>query len=89
VFSERLRRVSYGWLVVQGLLAAIAPERSIGVKFKLWGLGVENVGELEPKDWYVRSVRAAGIGMIAAGVAGFLFERSAASAENEPHRAQD
>ncbi|MFD1586811.1 hypothetical protein ACFR9U_07440 [Halorientalis brevis] len=89
VLTDRLRRVGYGWLVVQGLLAAIAPERSIDVKFKLWGAGVENVGALEPKDWYVRSVRAAGVGMIAAGITGLLFERNAGVEEDDAGREQD
>jgi hypothetical protein len=81
VFTAKLRRASYGWLVVQGLVAAAVPERSIGLKLRLLGTGVENVGDLEPKAWYVRSVRAAGIGMIAAGVAGLSLERNAASDE--------
>lgn len=79
MFTARLRRAGYGWLLIQGLVAAIAPKRSIGLKLRLWGMGVENVGDLEPKAWYVRAVRAAGIGMVAAGIAGLSLERNATS----------
>src|SRR6056297_1926238 len=83
MFTDRLRRASYGWFVVQGLLAAVAPKRSIAFKLKLWGLALDDVDAAEPKPWYVRSVRAAGIGMIATGVSGFVFERRAASAAEQ------
>jgi len=77
--TDRLRRIGYGLVLAQGLVTTLAPKRSIDLKLRLWGLGVENVGDLEPKAWYVRSVRAAGIGMLAAGTAGLLMERKAAS----------
>jgi len=74
---DKLRRLSYGWLLVQGLLAAASPNRSIQLNAKLWGLAFENTDELEPKPWYVRSVRAAGVGMLAAGGVGLLLEERA------------
>lgn len=85
MFTNRLRRVSYGWLALQGLVATLAPKRSIDLKLKLLGLGVEHAEDLEPKDWYVRAMRAAGIGMVAAGIAGLGMERRAASVD-EPAR---
>ena len=83
MFTKRLRRASYGWFVVQGLAAALAPKRSIDLNVKLWGFPFENVDAVEPKSWYVDSTRAAGIGMIAAGVAGLLFEREDESDDEE------
>ena len=80
---DKLRRLSYGWLLVQGLLAAASPKRSIQLNAKLWGLAFENTDELEPKPWYVRSVRAAGVGMLAAGGVGLLLEERASEGDDE------
>ncbi|SDF20540.1 hypothetical protein [Halorientalis regularis] len=86
--TEKLRRLSYGWLLVQGLLAAASPKRSIQLNAKLWGLAFENTGELKPKPWYVRSVRAAGVGMLAAGGVGLLLE-DRASEDEEAEAAEE
>ena len=80
---DKLRRLGYGSMLVQGLLAIVAPATSIKLNTKLWGLGFENADELEPKPWYVRSVRAAGIGMVAAGGVGLLLEDRADEGEDE------
>ena len=69
-----LRRLGYGWMVLQGLLAAVAPERSLALSLRLWGLALDGVDELSPKAWYVRAVRAGGVGMLAAGGVGLLLE---------------
>ncbi|RXK48605.1 hypothetical protein [Halorientalis pallida] len=78
---DKLRRLSYGWLLVQGLLAAASPKRNIKLNAKLWGMAFENADELEPKPWYVRSVRAAGVGMLAAGGVGLLLEDRASEGD--------
>lgn len=69
-----LRRLGYGWLVVQGLLAALAPERSLSLNLRLCGLALDGVDGLAPKPWYVRAIRATGVGMVAAGGVGLLLE---------------
>jgi len=74
VFTPKLRKVGYAWVLVQGLFAAVAPKRSLDLNVKLWGFPFENAGDLEPTDWYVRTVRAAGVGMLAAGGVGLLLE---------------
>ncbi|AQL42197.1 hypothetical protein BV210_05485 [Halorientalis sp. IM1011] len=79
--TDKLRRLGYGWLVVQGLLAAATPKTSIKLNARLWGLAFENTDELEPKPWYVRSVRAAGVGLLAAGGVGLLLEDRAAESD--------
>jgi hypothetical protein len=81
--TDKLRRLSYGWLVVQGLLATLAPKRSIDLNVRLWSVAFEDTPSVEPRDWYVRSTRAAGLGMIVTGVAGLLFERRATTGEEE------
>jgi hypothetical protein len=80
---DKLRRLSYGWLLVQGLLAATSPERSIRLNARLRGVAFENADELEPKPWYVRSVRAAGVGMLATGGVGLLLEERNSGSEQE------
>ncbi|MFB6201688.1 MAG: hypothetical protein ABEI98_06725 [Halorhabdus sp.] len=72
---DTLRRLSYGWIALQGIAAAAAPKQVVSLSTQLSLCGFENTGELEPKPWYVTAVRAAGIGMIAAGLAGLTLER--------------
>jgi hypothetical protein len=51
---------------------------------RLWGLALENAAAIEPRPWYVRAIRAGGVGMIAAGVAGLALERAAETGEQRP-----
>ncbi|WP_336000080.1 hypothetical protein [Halorientalis halophila] len=81
--TDTLRRLGYGWLLVQGVVAALAPKTSVRLNARLWGIAFENTGELEPRPWYVRSVRAAGVGMLAAGGVGLLLEDRAAESDAE------
>jgi hypothetical protein len=71
------RRLGYGWMVAQGLLAALAPERSLSLNMRLCGLALDGVDDLAPKPWYVRAIRATGVGMVAAGGVGLLLEDQA------------
>lgn len=66
-------KLGYGSLVVQGLVAALAPRTAIALATGAWRLAFENVDDLEPRGWYVRTTRAAGVGLLAAGVTGLLF----------------
>ena len=76
-------KLGYGWLLAQGLLAAVAPRVSIRLNLKLAGMGFENVDEVEPRDWYVRAVRATGVGMVATGGIGLLLEGRAGDGDGE------
>jgi hypothetical protein len=69
---QKLLPVTYAWLVVQGLLASLLPKQAIKLQSRLTLGGFENPGDLEPKAWYVRATRVAGIGMLTAGLAGLL-----------------
>lgn len=82
MFTPKLRKLSYAWLLVQGLFTALAPKQSLKLNVKLWGFPFENAGDLEAKPWYLRTVRAAGVGMLAAGGVGLLLEDRAESAES-------
>ncbi|WP_254271539.1 hypothetical protein [Haloarcula marina] len=69
---RRLLPAGYAWMVVQGLLAVFLPRQAIKLNAKLLLSGYENPGDLEPKDWYVRSTRIAGVGMLVTGLTGLL-----------------
>jgi len=69
---QRLLPVGYAWMVVQGLLTVFLPKRALKLNAKLLLWGYENTGDLEPKDWYVRSTRITGLGMLVTGLTGLL-----------------
>ena len=69
---QRLLPVGYAWMVVQGLLAVFLPKQAIKLNAKLVLWGYENPGDLQPKDWYVRSTRITGLGMLVTGLTGLL-----------------
>jgi hypothetical protein len=79
-----LRKAGYAFVAAYGLFAALAPRlaSSLGVRMGL--LGFENAADLEAEDWYVRAVRAAGVGMLAAGGVGLLLEDRAGGGDDEP-----
>lgn len=80
-----LRKAWYAFVLVQGIVAVVAPRLSLAIVTRLSLPGFENAGTLQPKPWYVRAVRATGVGMIAAGGTGLLLEgRAEALAANEP-----
>lgn len=69
---QRLLPIGYAWMVVQGLLAVFLPKQALKLNGKLLLWGYDNPGDLEPKDWYVRSTRITGIGMLVTGLTGLL-----------------
>jgi hypothetical protein len=79
-----LRKAGYAFVALYGLFAALAPRlaSSLGVRMGL--LGFDNTSELEAEDWYVRAVRSAGVGMLAAGGVGLLLEDRAGENGDEP-----
>jgi hypothetical protein len=78
-----LRKAGYAFVAVYGLFATLAPRlaSSLGVRMGL--LGFDNTAELEAEDWYVRAVRSAGVGMLAAGGVGLLLEDRAGQEGDE------
>ncbi|MFT4881995.1 MAG: hypothetical protein ACI9HI_002015 [Salinirussus sp.] len=79
-----LRKAGYAFVAAYGLFAALAPRlaSSLGVRTGL--LGFENAADLEAQDWYVRAVRASGVGMVAAGGVGLLLEGRASDGDDRP-----
>ncbi|WP_136688694.1 hypothetical protein [Halorhabdus amylolytica] len=84
-----LRRLGYGWIALQGLLAAALPKQVVGLSTKLSLSGFENADELDPKPWYLTAVRATGVGLIAAGLTGLLLESRDDNENEEPSVAID
>jgi hypothetical protein len=84
--QPKLLRLGYAAVVLKGVFAAIAPKTTFSLVSKTWSLGLENVEELEPREWYVNAIRATGVGMIAAGLAGIALVGSdeAAPEDVEP-----
>ncbi|ELZ24137.1 hypothetical protein C475_12847 [Halosimplex carlsbadense 2-9-1] len=76
-----LRKVAYASIALKGLFATVAPRLSARIAATMSLPGFENVGELEPTDWYVRAVRATGVGMLAAGGTALLLESRAEAAD--------
>lgn len=72
--TATIKRSGYVWLIVSGLLALLSPRRAVSFDARLWNCDLENVGDLEPKPWLVRSTRAVGVGLIATGVVGYVLE---------------
>lgn len=72
------RRLGSVLAVAQGLLAALFPGASIAVTKRLIGKNFANADALEARPAYRRQVRALGVGLAAAGVAGYAMESVAA-----------
>jgi len=66
--------------VGQGLVTAVAPGLSVLLTRKLLGKHFENADALEAKPAYLRQLRALGIGVAAAGIAGYAMEVASESA---------
>jgi hypothetical protein len=69
------RKFGAFWAIGQGLLSALLPQLSVKVAKKLIGKNFENAEALEAKPEYVRQIRALGIGLAAAGIAGLVLDR--------------
>lgn len=79
----KLLRVAYAATMLKGLLAALAPRQALKAVFATWRPALKNTGELEPREWYVTAVRAAGVGMLAAGGVGLLLTADDEESEME------
>jgi len=77
----KLRRLGYAWIALEGLFAALLPKQMIALSNRMVLCSYENPGDLEPREWYLNVVRAAGVGMVAAGLTGLVLERGEAEPE--------
>lgn len=81
--TKPMLKLSYVWLALQGLFSLVAPRKAIKLATMGWRAGFENVGELEPREWYVEMARALGAGMLVAGATGLLLQKSGDSEETD------
>ena len=83
MLPPKLRKATYAFVAVQGLVTALAPRLASKLGVRMGLLGFENTQALEAEDWYVRAVRATGVGMLAAGGTALLLEDRAQPTESE------
>ena len=81
--TDRCRKVGSLMAIGQGIVTALAPGLSAKLTKKLVGKNFENAEELEAKPAYRRQTRAFGIGLAAAGIAGYVMEVVAADETND------
>jgi hypothetical protein len=81
--GPKCRKVGALWAISQGLLTALVPQLSVKMLKKMVGQNFENAEELEAKPGYLRQLRALGIGLAAAGVAGFVMENVAGGSDDD------
>ena len=74
----------YALTLLQGLLAVVAPRRSIRLSTLGYRLGFEGVEELQPRPWLVRATRVWGLGTVVTGAAGLVVELRADSDDPTP-----
>ncbi|ERH06303.1 MAG: hypothetical protein J07HN4v3_01916 [Halonotius sp. J07HN4] len=72
--TDRCRKAGSLIAIGQGIVTALAPGLSAKLTKKLVGKNFENADALAAKPGYIRQTRAAGIGLAAAGVAGYVME---------------
>lgn len=80
---RKVRRAGYALLALSGVLHALAPRLSLTLAARTWLTGFENTEDIEPKNWFATAMRAFGVGMTAAGLAGFLLEGSSMEASTD------
>jgi hypothetical protein len=87
--GPKCRKVSALWAITQGILTAVVPQLSVKMVKRMIGQNFENAGELEAKPGYLRQLRALGIGLAAAGIAGLAMETVAADSDDDENVAAD
>lgn len=75
-------------MIGQGLLTALIPQLSVRIIKQMIGKNFENADDLRVKPAYLRELRALGIGLAAAGIAGLAMER-VADEPDEPSEPDD
>ncbi|MFW5963586.1 MAG: hypothetical protein ACOCQM_01880 [Natronomonas sp.] len=81
--GPRCRKFGSLWAIGQGLLTALVPQLCVRMMKKMIGQNFENADKLEATPAYLRQLRALGIGLAAAGVAGLVMERTAEDSDSD------
>lgn len=80
---ETIRRTGYAIAVAQGVVTALGPGLSVETTKRLLGLSFEGTAGLEARPWYRRQLRATGVGLVAAGLAGLALETRAGESKTD------
>lgn len=83
-----VRKLGSVWAIVQGASLAAAPGFNAKFIRKAVRENFENASELEARPGYLRQLRAAGIGLIAAGLAGLVLESKASDGSSRTDDAE-
>ncbi len=81
MYGPKCRKLGALWMIGQGVVTALIPQTSVWFLKQLLGQNFENTAMLEAKPAYIRQLRAVGIGMAAAGIAGYAMEQATATDE--------
>lgn len=81
--GPKYRKYGALWAISQGLLTALLPQVTVKMLKLLIGQNFENAEKLKAKPGYLRQLRALGIGLAAAGVAGYAMEHVVEAREAE------
>ncbi|WP_138006984.1 hypothetical protein, partial [Halalkalirubrum salinum] len=81
--KPRCRRMGSLAVAAQGLLTAVAPSLSARLTKRMIAKSFDGTDELVARPSYLAQVRAIGIGMVAAGVAGYLLESDVQSDDED------
>lgn len=71
------------WAIAQGILAFVAPGTSVSFLKRMLEMNFENADQLEARDSYLRQIRALGVGLAAAGIAGYVIEAVEAGGDGD------
>ncbi|WP_435317119.1 hypothetical protein [Haloarchaeobius sp. TZWSO28] len=87
--SPKIRKAVSAATAVYGLVSLLFPRKAAKLTQRVvLAPTFENTAELEPRDWYVESARASGLGMLVGGLFGYILaDRAgdkAAAAKDEP-----
>jgi hypothetical protein len=81
--SQKGRTFGATFVLLQGLVTALAPQASLSVIKNMIGKNFENASDLEAKPAYVRQLRGLGVGLVAAAGTNLLLQ-SVADADGDP-----
>lgn len=86
--SQKSRTFGAAFVLLQGLLTALAPQVSLSVIKNMIGKNFENASELRAKPAYVRQLRAFGVGLVAAAGTNLLLQSTADTEANRVEAGQ-
>lgn len=81
LLPRTLRPLGFARRLRQGTLAALAPRAGLRLHLAPATIAFANTGDREPREWYLRAIRAAGVGTLGVGAPWLVLETAAADVE--------